>query len=301
MAGKRRTAVLKIDVDTHRGLGEGVPRLLRVLDTVDVKASFFVVMGPDRSGRAVFRALTQRGFLAKMLRTRALTLYGWRTILSGTLLPARPVGSGSPALLREMARRGHEVGIHAWDHVAWHDHLHRMTLAQTRAAFGRAVEAYRGVFGRPPLSSAAPGWQATPHSFRVMDEAGLLYHADTRGTAPYVPSASGTTFRALELPTTLPTLDELLGTAPRARILDRLVEEAADQDPCIFTAHAETEGQDPGFLHDFVLRLRDRGFDFARGIDLARRLLARPAGVPACGFRRGRRPHRGGLVTIQGA
>ena len=81
---------LKVDVDTHQGLGEGVPRLMRTLTEAGVTATFFIAMGPDNSGRAIVRVLKNPGFLKKMRRTRAVAMYGLRTVLSGTLLPARP-------------------------------------------------------------------------------------------------------------------------------------------------------------------------------------------------------------------
>ena len=59
---------LRVDVDTRRGLHEGVPRLLALFRRLDVVASFFVTMGPDRSGLAIRRAW-RPSFLLKMLRT----------------------------------------------------------------------------------------------------------------------------------------------------------------------------------------------------------------------------------------
>ena len=62
---------LKVDVDTHQGLGEGVPRLMRALNDLGVTATFLIAMGPDNSGRAIVRVLRNPGFLKKMRRTRA--------------------------------------------------------------------------------------------------------------------------------------------------------------------------------------------------------------------------------------
>jgi hypothetical protein len=45
-----------------------------------VKATFYLSMGPDRSGLAALSAL-RPGFLAKMTRTGAASVYGWRTVL----------------------------------------------------------------------------------------------------------------------------------------------------------------------------------------------------------------------------
>src|SRR5580704_1888328 len=95
---------LKVDVDTHQGMGEGVPRLLRALAEAGVTATFFIAMGPDNSGRAIVRVLRNPGFLKKMRRTRAVSMYGLRTVLSGTLLPPRPIALAFPNLMRDLAR-----------------------------------------------------------------------------------------------------------------------------------------------------------------------------------------------------
>src|SRR6478672_3444454 len=88
-----------------------------------VAASFFIAMGPDNSGRAIVRVLRNPGFLKKMRRTRAVAMYGLRTVLSGTVLPARPIALAFPNVMRDLARAGFEVGVHGYDHVRWQDRL----------------------------------------------------------------------------------------------------------------------------------------------------------------------------------
>ena len=77
---------LKVDVDTRAGMAEGVPRLRRMLNDRGIPATFFITFGPDNSGKAI-RRIFRPGFLSKMLRTRAVRMYGWKTMLYGTLLP----------------------------------------------------------------------------------------------------------------------------------------------------------------------------------------------------------------------
>ena len=89
---------IKIDVDTLEGFRQGVPALLEVLAEQAVKASFFLALGPDNSGRAIFRVFRQQGFLEKMLRTRAPAIYGLRTMFYGTLLPAPLIGAAAPEI-----------------------------------------------------------------------------------------------------------------------------------------------------------------------------------------------------------
>lgn len=238
---------LKVDVCTYEGLRVGVPNLLGLLRSHGISASFFVAMGPDASGRAIFQVL-RPGFLAKMRRTRAVRTYGLRTILSGTLLPARQMGRGLAPLLREVVAAGHELAVHGYNHRRWQDRLHRMDERAVGEEVRRAVAVYQEVTGATPAGFGAPGWQATPASLRAVDEAGFAYASDTRGMQPFFPCGAGERFRTLQLPTTLPTLDEVLGLdGMDADGFEALVRRSVKgRSGGVLTLHAEMEGI--GFL-----------------------------------------------------
>lgn len=204
------TLAIKIDIDTLKGYREGLPRLLDILKAHGARASIFFSMGPDESGKAL-RRIFRRGFLTKMLRTRAPSTYGLRTLFYGTLLPAPMIVPSDPSLLCRALDEGHECGIHAWNHVLWQDRLPRMTQDVIRHELGMAMELFQMVSGVRPSCCAAPGWQVTPDSLAVQDELGFAYCSDTRGSAPFLPRIGGQTFRTPQVPSTLPTLDELLG------------------------------------------------------------------------------------------
>lgn len=204
------TLAIKIDIDTLKGYREGLPRLLDILKAHGARASIFFSMGPDESGKAL-RRIFRKGFLAKMLRTRAPSTYGLRTLFYGTLLPAPMIVPSDPSLLCRALDEGHECGIHAWNHVLWQDRLPRMTQDVIRHELGMAMELFQMVSGVRPSCCAAPGWQVTPDSLAVQDELGFAYCSDTRGSAPFLPRIGGQTFRTPQVPSTLPTLDELLG------------------------------------------------------------------------------------------
>ena len=203
---------LKVDVDTYRGTLEGVPRLLELFAKEGVKATFFFSLGPDTSGKAIKRVF-RKGFVKKVLSANPAVSYGWKTMLYGTLLPAPDIG-GRPetvARMREAAAAGHALGIHAWDHIDWHDHLPEMTRQGIEGVVSKEHARFREIFGRPATLSAAPGWTATPLSVEVQEEHGIVATSDTRGGAPFFPvRGDGTASKVLEIPTTLPTLDELL-------------------------------------------------------------------------------------------
>ena len=205
--GVRRVA-LKVDCDTYQGTRAGLPNLLRLFDRLGIRASFFFTLGPDHSGRAVARIFTRKGFLRKMLRSGALSLYGPRTMLYGTLLPGPMIGRRLGPLMRTVGDAGHEVGVHAWDHVRWHDRLDRLPEEEIAFEYGRAHREFEHIFGRRARASAAPGWHATAASLVVQERYGLLYASNTRGGAPFFPVAGGRQLGTLEIPTTLPTWDE---------------------------------------------------------------------------------------------
>src|SRR5215470_2481844 len=204
---------LKVDVDTRIGLREGVPRLLELFRRYEIRASFFVSFGPDHSGRAI-RRLWRPSFLLKMLRTNPLRLYGVKTLLAGTLLPSKPIGEENPEPLCAIIDAGHELGIHGYDHVFWQDRLERLSQAEIEAELGRSADAYERVLGRRPRATAAPGWRCTAASLAAQERFGFDYASDVRGRAPFFPADNGRTFKTLQIPTTLPTLDELIGREP---------------------------------------------------------------------------------------
>lgn len=208
--GDNRTLAIKVDIDTLRGYREGLPRLLELFKEHGVRASIFFSMGPDNSGKAL-RRVFRKGFISKMLRTKAPSTYGLKTLFYGTLLPAPQIVASEPDLLRRAVDEGHDCGIHAWDHVYWQDNLPRLSREAIRGQLDRAMELFERISGRRADCCAAPGWQVTPQSLAVQDELGFVYCSDVRGYGPFIPSMGGTVFRTPQVPSTLPTLDEVLG------------------------------------------------------------------------------------------
>jgi undecaprenyl phosphate-alpha-L-ara4FN deformylase len=149
---------IKVDVDTLEGYVKGVPALLDLLADHGVRASFFLALGPDNSGKAVFRVFRQQGFLQKMLRTRAPAIYGLRTMCYGTLLPAPLIGAAAPGLASRIAGAGHEVGLHGYDHVRWHDRLMGMSAREVAREISQAQDRFASLLGRRGVSFWGRGW-----------------------------------------------------------------------------------------------------------------------------------------------
>lgn len=236
---------LKVDVDTLRGTLEGTPRLVQLFDRYQTDATFLFSLGPDHTGWAV-RRVFRRGFLGKVKRTSVLEHYGLKTLLYGTLLPGPDIGRRAGEAMRSVHDAGFETGIHCWDHVLWQDHVARAGWKWTMGEMRKAVERYAEIFGATATVHGAAGWQMNPHALRLTGKLGFAWCSDSRGTHPFLPVVDGETIACPQLPTTLPTLDELIGIAgiTPINVADHLLEmtRTAPDVGHVFTLHAELEG-----------------------------------------------------------
>ncbi len=294
---------LKVDADTDRGTRIGIPNLAADCAEFGAAACFLFSLGPDQTGRAITRVL-RPGFFSKVSRTSVVRLYGIRTLLNGTLLPAPHIGRRNTAAMRSVRAAGFEVGIHCYSHYRWQDYLHRMDLGAVRAEFVAARAEFLRIFGEEARTAGAAGWQSSSNSREVYDEAGLLYSSDTRGAHPFFPRIGGTVFRTLEIPSTLPTLDELMGRPeyPDSAIAGHLVSLLRADRLNVFTLHAEIEGMGRrAIFRELLVACRKSGVEFVRLDGEARRILANRASVPVCDQVMAAIDGRSGLVATQAA
>ena len=294
--------VLKVDVDTWRGTREGVPALARMLERFDAPATFLFSLGPDHTGRAL-RRVFRRGFFAKVRRTSVLEHYGLRTLLYGTFLPGPDIGRREQATLRSIAAAGFETGIHTWDHVRWQDSAAAASAAWTRTQLRFAVERYGEVFGTRPVVHGAAGWQMNDAAFRLEAEFGIQVASDTRGTCPFLPvDESGHPIGPIQIPTTLPTLDELIGRDGwDAGNVDRALLDRTQGDGLlhVYTLHAELEGQRLlGTFERLLAGWRAQGHRFA-SIGHVLSTLDR-LHLPGCRAVAGEIDGRSGALSLQG-
>lgn len=232
---------IKVDVDTLKGYREGVPRLLELFERRQIRASIFFSFGPDNSGKAI-RRIFRKGFISKMARTKAPALYGLKTLLYGTLLPAPLIVPSDPAIFRAAAA-AHDCGLHAWDHVYAQDNLYRISREEFLMLFEKAAKIFEELSGSKVLSYAAPGWQCSGAAFSAVDELGLKYASDTRGYGPFYPVWRGKDYKTVQIPTTLPTMDEILGLpGVTDETLPDIWLKMMTNEWNVLTVHAEMEG-----------------------------------------------------------
>src|ERR1700684_3514 len=130
-----------------------------------------------------------------------------------------------------------------------------------------------------PQSHAAAGWQINAYALELEREHGLRYASDTRGGPAFLPLLAGGASPCPQIPTTLPTFDELLGRegTVESNIADavfRLSAARPDRALQVFTLHAELEG---GKLHgafeSLLVKWRGAGAQLACMDDVHSRVL----------------------------
>lgn len=237
---------LKIDVNTYRGTRDGVPRLIEILKARGAGATFLFTLGPDRSGRAISR-MFHSGVVARAWRTSLIRNYGLKTLLYGTLLPAPDIGHECADQMRATRDAGFEVGIHGYDRVLWQRRAANADADWTRKQMEAACSRFEEIFGEPARVHGAPGWQMNRFAYRLTQRLGFSYCSDTRGGTPFVPIYQAEIIACPQLPTTLPTLDELIGTngLTAESVIERILELTARPSPTghVFTLQAELEGR----------------------------------------------------------
>jgi peptidoglycan/xylan/chitin deacetylase (PgdA/CDA1 family) len=292
---------LKIDVDTWRGTRDGVPPLAALLRREGCGASFLFSLGPDHTGRAIRRAF-RPGFFNKVSRTSVVEHYGIRTLMYGTLLPGPDIGLREADTLRAVRDAGFEVGVHTWDHVRWQDHVVIKDERWTREEMQLAVARFEQVFGERPRVHGAAGWQMNEAAYRIEAELGLTIASDTRGESPFLPvDARGEVLGPAQWPTTLPTLDELIGLngLDVENVHSHLLSLTSDgRRDHVYTLHAELEGMKlmPVFER-LIAGWKAQGHEL---VSLGTLHASLPASVPHCYACLGEVAGRSGLLAVQG-
>jgi peptidoglycan/xylan/chitin deacetylase (PgdA/CDA1 family) len=315
----KKYLALKVDVDTLKGTRVGVPQLIAVFKKHQVGATFLFSLGPDHTGRAIKRVF-RKGFFAKVQRTSVVSHYGFPTLLYGTLLPGPDIGKRGAEMMRKTKDEGFEVGIHCWDHVRWQDGVQGASAEWTRVEMERAQNRFCDIFRTPSKTHGAAGWQMNTHALRLTQSMGFDYASDGRALAgegvPHYPVVNAEIIDCPQLPTTLPTLDELIGLdgVTEANVHERLLAMTAPnaaplpqvptvlgmaEAPHVFTMHAELEGMRllPA-LEALIVGWKAQGFELVATETIATQLARQH--LPYFVASQGALPGRSGTLLMQG-
>jgi undecaprenyl phosphate-alpha-L-ara4FN deformylase len=264
-----KTIGLRVDADTFYGTRDGLPSLLDLFAKYDIRATFFFCAGPDTMGRHLWR-LFHPAFFLKMLRSNAPSLYSLKILFAGTAWPGRRILPALGAALRACAEAGHEVGLHAWNHQSWQANMPRWPERRLEREIRQGLEALESVLGRKVECSAVPGWCADERVLAVKETFGFRYNSDCRGSRPFRPLFADGRVGTVQIPVTLPTFDEIVGSVVSESGYNEYILEAmqqavdAKEGAPVYTIHTEVEGISRRVLfEDFLRKAAERRFVFS--------------------------------------
>jgi len=192
---------IRVDVDTVKGLVDGIPPLLEILDDYDVRATFFASVGTDTASRSVFTSFRGK----RHLSVNPLKKYGAREIL-GSL---RGIDFSSHAdKYREIQERGHEVQLHCHNHLEWVKKIGNADQRVARLIIQKGISAFQGIFGRAPHAFASPGFQVTDAVLDAEEELGFNYASDYQMEGDCMPFRNGR--KVLQIPVNAPLIEDLV-------------------------------------------------------------------------------------------
>ena len=179
-----------------------------------------------------------------MLRSNAPGLYGWDILLRGTCWPGPIIGAGLSDVLRDAARAGHEIGVHAWDHHEWQARIEKADEAALVEWTQRACELLEKATGTKPVAVAAPGWRATPEVLLSREKFPFRFNSDCRGETIFCPIVGEAVLSQPQIPNTLPTYDEVIrqNGISDANYNEFMLSQLRPNELNVLTIHAEVEG-----------------------------------------------------------
>ena len=189
---------LRVDVDTRRGMIEGVPRLMRMLTEKRVKATFFIPMGPDRTGMNI----TNLHSLLKAFKVNPIRKYGLKNMLNGLLY--RNIQIPEWNLISSLIKEGFEIGIHGYDHYKWAKNIDKMSIEEVRVEVEKALRIAEN-HGLKVKGFASPSFKVTETSLKVIAGLGFKYSSD-HYLNPVKPYLLG---RLVQIPVNIPLIEDL--------------------------------------------------------------------------------------------
>lgn len=169
----KKEFVLRVDLESYRGIRENLPKLLDLLKKYNLKASFYLVMGGESN---IFELIKYR---KKMISSgkRQIKVWPFKEKIRMAFFPKDFVKENIK-ILKRILDEGHELGLHGWKHREWTRGLEDIDL---RKRIKQAKKKYFYYFGREPVSFASPGFNTSEKVLKILKEEGIRYISDFSG------------------------------------------------------------------------------------------------------------------------
>lgn len=259
---------LIVSVEDVAGFKQGLPEILSLLSQYNIQATFLFSLGYDNSGIRI-RNLYRPSILGRQIP--------FSQKLYGTLLPPAALGKKYVDLLRQCAAEGHDIGIKSYDSVNWQLHASDADAEWTKRNLGWSVERFTEIFDQKPVIHAASGFVINKHLLELEQQLGFHVALDSRGKTAFYPEYQGIKNKVLQLPITLPAIEELLESTEITldNVHEYLFVESQQQLPQghLYEVRAGYEGRAwLGILEKMIVMWRNSQWEFNRVTEVVQQL-----------------------------
>ena len=122
----KKTFTLRVDVESSKGIKEGLPKLLDLLKKHKIKASFYLSMGGESNMIDIIKYRGKMNYSAE----RSIKVWSLFDKIRMVLLP-RDFVKENINILRRILEEGHELGVHGWKHREWTRGLGKINVENT--------------------------------------------------------------------------------------------------------------------------------------------------------------------------
>ena len=171
-----KSFTLRIDLESDKGIKEGVPKLLDLLKKYNIKASFYLSMGGESN---IFEILKYRNKL-KTSGERKIKIWNLKDKLRMVFFPGDFVKLNLK-ILRRSLEEGHELGLHGWKHREWTRGLEIINIENT---IKKSINKYIQLFGKKPTSFASPGFNVNNKVLEILEKNKIKFISDFQDDKP---------------------------------------------------------------------------------------------------------------------
>lgn len=166
---------LRIDLESSKGIIEGLPKILNILKKMNIKASFYLSMGGESGLIDLLR------YRRKLNGERKVKVFSFFEKVRMVLFPKDFVYENKQVLKR-ILEEGHELGIHGYKHRIW---TRSNDNHKIEKEIEKAVKKYKQIFGKNPKSSAAPAFVINKEIIKALDKNNIKIISDLNGDKPF--------------------------------------------------------------------------------------------------------------------
>ena len=166
----KKEFVIRIDLESEKGIKEGLPKILNLFREERVKGSFYLVMGGESN---IFEILKNKGEL-KTAGERRIKIWSVWDKLRMVLFPI-DFTKKNKNLLKKIILEGHELGLHGWKHREWTRNLEEMNIERR---LNQMISRYKNYFGTNPRSWTSPGFNTPKRVLHELEKRGIKFISD---------------------------------------------------------------------------------------------------------------------------